>query len=81
MLFVRRNHGLANYSAIAAAIVLVMVAVWLVLRFSGIIVKVLRPGGIEVLTRIAGLLLAAIAVQLIADAAGAFVTQYLHSAH
>jgi multiple antibiotic resistance protein len=81
MLFVRRNHGLENYSAIAAAIVLVMVAVWLVLRFSGIIVKVLRPGGIEVLTRIAGLLLAAIAVQLIADAAGAFVTQYLHSPH
>ena len=32
--------------------------------------KVLRPGGIEVLTRIAGLLLAAIAVQLIADAVG-----------
>ena len=58
-----------------------MVAVWLVLRFSGIIVKILRPGGIEVLTRIAGLLLAAIAVQLIADAAGAFVTRYLHSPH
>ena len=43
--------------------------------------KVLRPGGIEVLTRIAGLLLAAIAVQLIADAVGAFVTRYLHSPH
>jgi multiple antibiotic resistance protein len=81
MLFVRRNHGIENYSAIAVAILLVMLAVWLVLRFSGIIVKVLRPGGIEVLTRIAGLLLAAIAVQLIADAAGAFVTQYIHSPH
>ena len=51
-----------------------MVSVWLVLRFSGGIVKILRPGGIEVLTRIAGLLLAAIAVQLIADAIAAFVT-------
>ena len=81
MLFVRRNHGIENYSAIAVAILLVMLAVWLVLRFSGVIVKVLRPGGIEVLTRIAGLLLAAIAVQLIADAAGAFVTQYIHSPH
>jgi multiple antibiotic resistance protein len=79
MLFVRRNHGIGNYAAIAVAILLVMIAVWLVLRFSGVIVKVLRPGGIEVLTRIAGLLLAAIAVQLIADAAGAFVTQYVHS--
>ncbi len=81
MLFVRRNHGLSSYSAIGVAIVLVMVTVWLVLRFSGFIVKVLRPGGIEVLTRIAGLLLAAIAVQLIADSAGAFVTQYTHTPH
>jgi multiple antibiotic resistance protein len=81
MLFVRRNHGIDNYLAIAVAILLVMVTVWLVLRFSGIIVKVLRPGGIEVLTRIAGLLLAAIAVQLIADAAAAFVTQFSHSPH
>jgi multiple antibiotic resistance protein len=81
MLFVRRADGWGDYLSIALAIVLVMVAVWLVLRFSGIIVKILRPGGIEVLTRIAGLLLAAIAVQLIADAAGAFVTRYLHSPH
>ncbi|MFI2649227.1 MULTISPECIES: MarC family protein [Micromonospora] len=77
MLFVQRAGGFTDYLAIAAAIVAVMVAVWVVLRFSGGIVKVLRPGGIEVLTRIAGLLLAAIAVQLIADAIAAFVTQYL----
>ena len=55
-----------------------MLAVWVVLRFSGGIVKILRPGGIEVLTRIAGLLLAAIAVQLIVDAVAAFVTQYVN---
>jgi multiple antibiotic resistance protein len=41
-----------------------------------VIVKLLRPGGIEVLTRIAGLLLAAIAVQLIADAVASFVRLY-----
>jgi len=40
-----------------------------------------RPSGIEVLTRIAGLLLAAIAVQLIANSVGDFVTAYNHSAH
>ena len=40
------------------------------------IVRVLRPGGIEVLTRIAGLLVAAIAVQLIADAIASFVRAY-----
>ncbi|OLE27353.1 MAG: antibiotic resistance protein MarC [Actinobacteria bacterium 13_1_20CM_3_71_11] len=80
MLFVRRAHHLADYLSIAAAIVLVLVVVWLVLRFCGVIVRVLRPSGIEVLTRIAGLLLAAIAVQLIADAVAAFVTTYVHSA-
>ncbi|OZV74990.1 antibiotic resistance protein MarC [Micromonospora echinospora] len=76
MLFVQQAEGASDVSAIAAAIVAVMITVWIVLRFSGGIVKVLRPGGIEVLTRIAGLLLAAIAVQLIADAIAAFVTQY-----
>jgi multiple antibiotic resistance protein len=81
MLFVRRSQHPGDYLALALAIALALVAVWLVLRFSGIVVKILRPSGIEVLTRIAGLLLAAIAVQLIADAVGAFVTTYLHSPH
>lgn len=81
MLFVRRSQDPSDYLALALAIALALVAVWLVLRFSGIVVKILRPSGIEVLTRIAGLLLAAIAVQLIASAVGAFVTAYLHSPH
>lgn len=76
MLFVQQADGVADYMAIAVGIVAVMVAVWLTLRFSGVIVKILRPGGIEVMTRIAGLLLAAIAVQLIADAVAAFVADY-----
>jgi multiple antibiotic resistance protein len=76
MLFVRRADGVAEYAVIGIGILLVMLTVWLVLRFSGLIVKLLRPAGIEVLTRIAGLLLAAIAVQLIADAVDAFVTLY-----
>jgi multiple antibiotic resistance protein len=76
MLFVRRAEGPADYLAIALGIVAVMLAVWLTLRYSGVIVRVLRPGGIEVLTRIAGLLLAAIAVQLIADSVAAFVRAF-----
>ncbi|GAA3448479.1 MarC family protein [Dactylosporangium matsuzakiense] len=81
MLFVRRAHTLPGYAAIAVGIVAVMLVVYLVLRFSGVLVRVLRPSGIEVVTRIAGLLVAAIAVQLLADAIGAFVTTYLHSPH
>ncbi|MFI6264618.1 MarC family protein [Micromonospora sp. NPDC051006] len=78
MLFVQQAEGATDFVAIGTAIIAVMAAVWIVLRFSGGIVKILRPGGIEVLTRIAGLLLAAIAVQLIADAVAAFVTQYVN---
>jgi multiple antibiotic resistance protein len=73
---VQRANGVMDHVIIGMGIVAVMVAVWLVLRFSNVIAKLLRPGGIEVLTRIAGLLLAAIAVQLIADAVGAFVKLY-----
>jgi multiple antibiotic resistance protein len=76
MLFVQRADSAGRYLSITLAIALVLVAVWLTLRFSGLLVRVLRPAGIEVLTRIAGLLLAAIAVQLIADAVFAFVAAY-----
>jgi MarC family membrane protein len=84
MLFVQRASGSAGgpaahwrgYGAIAIGIALAFGAVWLTLRFCGPIVQVIRPAGVEVLTRIAGLLLAAIAVQLVADAVAAFVRAY-----
>jgi hypothetical protein len=38
------------------------------MRFSGLILRVLRPSGVELSTRIAGLLLSAIAGQLIVEA-------------
>src|SRR5262249_766465 len=40
MLFVQRASTTLDYVAIALAIVLVMLVVWLILRFSGLIVKV-----------------------------------------
>ncbi|MBA3489937.1 MAG: MarC family protein [Longispora sp.] len=77
MLFVRQiDNASADYIAIASAIVVVHLVTFLVLRYSGVIVKLIKPGGIEVLTRIAGLLLAAIAVQLISDAIVTFVRDY-----
>ena len=51
----------------------VHVLVWLALRFSGVIAKLLGTSGITVVSRIAGLLLAAIGVQLIADAIAGFI--------
>jgi multiple antibiotic resistance protein len=76
MLFVKGATETADYVAIAAGAAVVFFMTWLLLFGSGVIVKVLRPAGIEVITRILGLLLAAIAVQLVADAVAAFVRAY-----
>lgn len=76
ILFVRRADGVLDYVWVAAAIVVMHLIIFAFLRFSGVIVRVLRQGGIEVVTRISGLLLAAIAVQLIANAVASFVRSY-----
>lgn len=76
ILFVRRADSLADYVAIGAAILAVHLVIYLFMRFSSVIVRVLRPGGIEVVTRVAGLLLAAIAVQLVADSVVEFIDYY-----
>ena len=76
MLAVRGADGsLADWIAILAAIIGVHVTLFLALRFAGVIHRVLGEGGTVLVTRIAGLLLAAIAVQLIADAVRAFILQ------
>jgi multiple antibiotic resistance protein len=75
MLFVRRVNGAADIAAFAVALVAVTVALWLTMRFSGVIHRVLRASGVELVTRIAGLLLSAIAVQLVAEAVRAFIKQ------
>lgn len=74
MVFVQQSDGtLADWSAIALGIVLVHLCLWLAMRFAGIIHRLLGDSGTTLVTRIAGLLLAAIAVQLVADAVVAFV--------
>jgi multiple antibiotic resistance protein len=75
MLFVRRANGAADIAAFAVAVVAVAIILWLTMRFSGMIHRVLRASGVELITRIAGLLLSAIAVQLVAEAIRAFVKQ------
>lgn len=77
ILFVQRADSGIGYAAVGAAIVGVHLVIYLVMRFSSVIVKMIKRGGIEVLTRIAGLLLAAIAVQLIAEAIAGYVRHFL----
>jgi multiple antibiotic resistance protein len=72
IVFVRRAHGFEDGLAIALGIVAVHVVLYLSLRFSTIILRVVRDAGVSLITRISGLLLSAIAVQLVADSAIAF---------
>ena len=76
MLYVRQVHNVGNFVALALAIAAVFIVIWLAMRFSTVIQRVLTDNGVELLTRIGGLLLSAIAVQLVATAALAFAHQY-----
>lgn len=74
IVFVRQADGAAgSLLALACAIVAVHVVLWLCLRYSGVLIRVIKDSGITLLAKIAGLLLAAIAVQLVADAVRGFV--------
>jgi multiple antibiotic resistance protein len=75
MLFVQRVNTPLEGVALALAILAVAVCAWAVMRFAAVILRVLTDNGVELLTRIAGLLLAAIAVQLVAQSALAFAAQ------
>jgi multiple antibiotic resistance protein len=73
IVFVRRSDGWMDYLALALAILAVHAALFLALRFSGGIIRVIRDSGIVLVSRIAGLLLSAIAVQLVADSVLGFI--------
>ena len=75
IVFVQQGDNVADYVAIAAGIVAVHLMVYLSLRFSVGITRVIRESGIVLLTRISGLLLSAIAVQLLADSVRGFIEQ------
>jgi multiple antibiotic resistance protein len=74
MLAVEKAHGSGPLISVGLALVAVLLVVWLFLRFAGRIHRVLKDSGTVLLTRIAGLLLSAIAVQMVADSVHSFVT-------
>ena len=73
IVFVRTVDNTSKAIALALGIVAVHVVLWLFLRFSIVIIRVIKDSGVTLITRIAGLLLSAIAVQLIANAVTSFV--------
>nr|WP_281379897.1 MarC family protein [Nocardioides ginsengisegetis] len=73
MVFSREVHSFPDFAAVALGVVLVHVCLWAAMRYSLPILRLIRESGVLLVTRIAGLLLSAIAVQLVADAVRAFI--------
>jgi multiple antibiotic resistance protein len=74
IVFVRQADGWGSYFALAAAIVAVHLILLGTLRSAGLLIKVFKESGILLMAKIAGLLLAAIAVQLVASSVQGFIT-------
>lgn len=74
MLAVQEAEGIDGFLAVAGGLLTAILIVWLFLRFAGQVHRLLRDSGTMLVTRIAGLLLSAIAVQMIANSVRAFVT-------
>ncbi|HEY9412252.1 MAG TPA: MarC family protein [Jiangellaceae bacterium] len=73
MVYVQSSDGALDYLTLALAIVAVHLCLWASMRYSVVLLRVLKESGILLVTRIAGLLLSAIAVQLVADSVRAFI--------
>jgi multiple antibiotic resistance protein len=73
MVFSQQVHDVPDFLAVGLGVVLVHVCLWAAMRYSLPILRLIRESGVLLVTRIAGLLLSAIAVQLVADAVRAFI--------
>ena len=73
MVLSRQVDTVSDFVAVALGVVGVHISLWLAMRFSMPILRLLREGGVVLVSRISGLLLSAIAVQLVADAVRAFI--------
>lgn len=73
IVFFQRAEGAGQWFSVLAGIAVALSVSLLALRFSGLVVKLVRPAGVILLARVAGMILAAVAVQMIADSVTSFV--------
>ena len=73
ILFSRQANAEPQLLALAVAVIGVHIVIWLALRGSGVVARLLGDSGISMFTRIVGLLLAAIGVQLVANGVFGFI--------
>ncbi|MEV8318347.1 MarC family protein [Streptomyces sp. NPDC059900] len=76
ILAVQDADSLGTQISVWAAIVAMHVVLWLVMRYSLLIIRVIKDGGVVLVTRLAGMMLSAIAVQQIING----VTQVINGA-
>jgi multiple antibiotic resistance protein len=75
MIFVQQVQNTGQAIGLVGAVLAVHVVIALVLISSTTILKVIKESGVNLVARIAGLLLAAISVQMLVDAIRAFIAQ------
>jgi multiple antibiotic resistance protein len=68
MLLVKSAAGAGDKALVSAGILAALLVVWIALRLADQLVGILRDTGVDLLTRVMGILLAAIAVQFIYQA-------------
>ncbi|WP_030619520.1 MarC family protein [Streptomyces sclerotialus] len=76
ILAVQHADGVTGQVSVWAAIAAIHVVLWLVMRFSLVIIRVIKDGGVVLVTRLAGMMLSALAVQQIING----VTQVVNGA-
>ena len=74
MLYTRQADDLGGSLSVVFALVAVLGVIYLSMRYASVFARVLHDNGIELLSRVMGLLVAAIAVQLVARAVEAWIT-------
>ncbi len=70
------GNTVSGWVAVMTAVVLMHLVIWLTMRFAISLHKLLGENGVLILTKISGVLLAAIATQLVATAVFTFVSEY-----
>lgn len=75
MVYVRQSDGAGGALSVVLAVLSALALIYLALRFASVLARLLKPNGVHVVSRVMGLLLAAIAVQLVASAVEQWVRE------
>ncbi|MFF1561278.1 MarC family protein [Streptomyces sp. NPDC058279] len=76
ILAVQKADGFGGQVSVWSAIIAMHVVLWITMRYSLVIIRVIKDGGVVLVTRLAGMMLSAIAVQQIING----VLQVVHNA-